>query len=66
MCQRDKDMLWLSDMLDHLRHCQRQLSWTDDTETIEILTDAMLRDLERCRRLCEAMTGQSSLQHSAV
>jgi hypothetical protein len=65
MSQRDRNMLWLSDMLNHLRHCHRQLSWTDEPETIDILTDAMLRDLERCRRLCESMTVPSSLQ-SAV
>jgi len=65
MSQRERNMLWLSDILDHLRHCQRQLRWAEDAETIQILTETMLRDLESCRRLCESMTGRSSLQSVA-
>jgi hypothetical protein len=59
MSQRDRNLLWLSDMVDHLRHCQHQLSWSEDPETIEVLTETMLRDLESCRRLCLALRRSS-------
>ena len=32
MSRRDRDLLWLRDVLDHLRDCHQQLQWTDDDE----------------------------------
>jgi hypothetical protein len=55
MGQRESNLLWLKDMLDHLTACQQQLAWAKDPETIQVLTDTMLRDLESCRRVCEAV-----------
>ena len=43
MSQRDSNLLWLKDVLEHLRSCQRQLDWTQDTGAIHVLTDTMLR-----------------------
>jgi hypothetical protein len=62
MCQRDSNLLWLKDMLAHLSSCQKQLQWAEDSETVHVLTEAMLRDLESCRRLCEKLHKQANLQ----
>ena len=55
MSQREANLLWLKDMLEHLADCQRQLQWSEDKETIQLLTETMLRDLDRCQRLCETL-----------
>jgi hypothetical protein len=64
MSQRDINLLWLKDTLEHLTTCQQQLEWTEDADTIHLLTENMLRDLDCCRRLCEALHRRSSLQHA--
>jgi hypothetical protein len=55
MSQRESNLLWLKDMLEHLSSCQQQLQWTEDPEMISVLTEAMIRDLDSCRRLCEGL-----------
>jgi copper homeostasis protein CutC len=55
MGQRDATVQWLKDTLEHLCNHQQQLEWTVDAETTRVLTEAMIRDLERCQRLCEAL-----------
>lgn len=55
MSQRDSNMLFLKDMLEHLVSCQQQLQWTTDSQAVHVLTEVMLRDLERCNRLCESI-----------
>lgn len=62
MSQRDANLLWLKDMLEHMKSCQRQLEWTEDAETIRVLTDSILRDLDSCRRLCETMQQRMQYQ----
>jgi hypothetical protein len=65
MGQRESNLLWLKDMLEHLTACQQQLEWTEDQETILVLTQTMLRDLESCRRVCEAIQHRTGCQHVA-
>ncbi len=62
MSQRDANLLWLKDTLEHLQACRQQLQWTEDSESIQLLTETMLRDLSRCRRLCDSLRrrGQAS------
>ena len=55
MSKRQSNLLWLKDMLEHLSDCRQQLEWADDGETLRVLTESMLRDLECCRRLCETL-----------
>jgi hypothetical protein len=55
MSQREANMVLLRDLLEHLTECHKQLEWSDDPEMIRLLTEAMLRDLERCRRQCESL-----------
>jgi hypothetical protein len=65
MSQRETSLLWLRDILEHLTVNQQRLEWTTDRETIRVLTETMMRDLERCQRLCEVLH-QRSLQRSNV
>jgi hypothetical protein len=55
MSQRETNVLWLRDLLEHLDECRQQLEWSEDPETVRIVTETMLRDLERCRQVCEKM-----------
>jgi len=55
MSQRESNLQWLKDILDQLHHAHQQLTWAEDDTTRELLTETMLRDLERCRRLCEEL-----------
>ena len=64
MSQRESNLLWLKDMLDHLRACHQQLQWAEDAESVHVITETMLRDLECCRRLCEGLHRRSALQQA--
>jgi hypothetical protein len=60
MSTREANILWLRDILEHLSASQQQLEWTSDPETVRLVTETMLRDLERCQRLCEALRQRSA------
>jgi hypothetical protein len=62
MSQRDANMLWMRDILEHLSSTQQQLEWTEDPEAIRLLTENMIRDLARCQRLCETLRRRSVLE----
>jgi hypothetical protein len=65
MSQRERNLIWLRDTLEHLSSCQQRLEWTEDAEAISVITETMLRDLESCRRLCEALhRRRAGLQHA--
>ena len=66
MCQRESNLLWLKDLLAHLASCQKQLQWAENAEAVDVLTEAMLRDLESCRRLCEKLRRQALSYQTAV
>jgi len=53
MSQRETNVLWLRDLLEHLDECRQQLQWVDDPEVVRILTESRIRDLDRCRQVCE-------------
>jgi hypothetical protein len=55
MTQRESHLLWLKDLLDHLRDCHEQLQWADDPETARLLLESMVGDLDSGKRLCEAL-----------
>ena len=65
MSQRETNLLWLKDMLEHLTACQQQLEWAEDNDTVHLLTETMLRDLECCRRLCETLQRRTQCQQVA-
>lgn len=63
MSPREATLLWLRDTLEALMSHQQRLEWTEDPESIRVLTDTMLGDLERCQRLCQTLH-QRTLQRS--
>ena len=65
MSQRESNLLWLRDQLEHLSANQKRLEWAEDATTVRLLTETMLRDLQRCQRLCEALH-QRSVARQAV
>ena len=65
MSQRESNLLWLRDVLEHLSANQKRLEWAEDATTVRLLTETMLRDLQRCQRLCEALH-QRSVARQAV
>ena len=65
MSQRQTNLLWLKDLLEHLTGCQQQLEWAEDGEAVIVLTESMLNDLERCKRLCEAIRRRAETQSLA-
>jgi hypothetical protein len=66
MSQRETNLLWLKDMLDQMTACQQQLQWAEDPATVDVLTEAMLRDLDCCRRICEAMRRRKAAARQTV
>ncbi len=65
MSQRESNLLWLRDVLEHLSANQKRLEWAEDASTVRLLTETMLRDLQRCQRLCESLH-QRSVARQAV
>jgi hypothetical protein len=65
MSQRDANLLWLKDLLGHLEDCQRQLEWAGDVETVQLLTESMIRDLDSCRRICEGLHHRGQVTSAA-
>ncbi len=65
MSTRETNVRWLRDILEHLLASQQQLEWSADPETTRLVTETMLRDLERCQRLCEDLRQRSSPRQTA-
>jgi hypothetical protein len=65
MSQREANLLWLKDMLEQLTASQQQLEWTQDPETVAVLTETMMRDLDCCRRLCGTLRRRVDVQTAA-
>ena len=61
MSQRERNLIWLRDVLENLRSCQQQLEWAEDPRTVDLVTETMLRDLECCRRLCDGLHQRAGL-----
>jgi hypothetical protein len=65
MSQREANLLWLKDMLEQMTACQQQLEWATDGEAVAVLLQTMIRDLDRCRRLCQELQRRTLLQKAA-
>lgn len=55
MRNRQRTLLWMKDLLDHMSRCHEQLQWAADEPTESFLTESMLVDLSEYRRLCEEL-----------
>lgn len=64
MSDRTNTLLWMRDLIEHMRHCQEQLQWASDGPSESFLTEAMLVDLSECRTLCERLRSKHT-PHSA-
>jgi hypothetical protein len=62
---REATLLWLKDVLQSLHESQRQLEWATDRQAVIVLTEAMLRDLDCCRRLCESLQRRAEAGRAA-
>jgi hypothetical protein len=62
MSKRESNLLWLKDILDHLASCRQQLEWVEDSQSVRLLAETMLRDLECCKRLCETLYRRNAMQ----
>ena len=61
MSQRQSNILWLRDVLEQLSACQEQLAWAEDSKTINLLAERMLRDLERCQQVCNGLRRRAAV-----
>jgi hypothetical protein len=64
MSQRQANLLWLRDMLEHLKSCQRQLEWSKSPETVRVITETMIRELDSCRTVCERFRQKVNVQQA--
>ncbi len=60
MRDRQTSLLWMKDLIEHMKQCHDQLEWSSDAQTEAFLTDAMLADLSECRRICDQFRVRSS------
>lgn len=60
MRDRHSTMLWMKDLIEHMRHCQEQLQWAAEGPSQSFLAEALLADLTECRRLCEELRGRAA------
>ena len=56
---RRAKFLWMKEILEHLDECHRQWQHADD-QTERYLAEAMKRDMEELRGLCDSLRGESS------
>jgi len=65
MSQRESILLWLKDILEQLATRRQELEWARDGETMVVLTQSMIRDLDRCRQLCGELQRRAQSQRAA-
>ncbi len=61
MNQRENNLIWLKDMLEHLSDSREQLEWAQEGPALRMISESMLRDLDCCRRLCESLRHRGRL-----
>ena len=57
-------ILWLKDLLEQLHKTQQHLQWSRNPDTIQVLTEAMVRDLESCQRICEEINRRARVRQT--
>jgi hypothetical protein len=66
MSQRESQLLWLKDVIGHLRESQEQLEWTDDPESARLLLERMMQDLECSKRLCAELRMRTPIRLASL
>jgi hypothetical protein len=59
MMDRQTTLLWMKDLIEHMRECHDRLQWTSDGPAEAFLTEALVVDLTECRRLCDELRTKS-------
>ncbi len=62
MSQREANLRYLRDMIDHLQSCQRQLEWSKSPEAVRVIAETMIRELDCCRRMCDGIRQKVSVR----
>jgi hypothetical protein len=62
MTQRESHLLWLKDIVEHLRESCAQLEWTEDPQTARLQIDEMIGDLECGKKICEQIKARAPLR----
>lgn len=57
--ERHKRFLWMTDLLEHLRSCTEGWQTSAGRHGEGVWADAMCRDLEELRRLCDQLRGDA-------
>jgi hypothetical protein len=65
MSDRHHTLLWMKDLIEHMKSCQEQLQWASDGPSESFLTEALLVDLTECRTLCERLRSGRSPRPSS-
>lgn len=66
MSQRESRLLWLKDVIEHLRESHEQLEWTDDPESTSLLLDRMIQDLECGKRICAELRMRTPIRSAML
>ena len=56
---RHSKLLWMKEVLEHLDDCHRQWQFAEDAAAGRYLAEAVERDLDELRRLCESLKKES-------
>ncbi len=59
--ERRSTFLWMKDLVDHLRNCTDQWQTSAGRHGEGVWADAMRRDLDELRRLCDGLRGDALL-----
>jgi hypothetical protein len=64
MSRREANLRYLRDMLEHLKSCERQLEWSKNPETVRLITETMIRELDCCRKVCDGFRQKVSVRQA--
>jgi len=59
MRNRQRTLLWMKDLIEHMTACQEQLHYAAEGPAETFLADALMADLTEFRHLCEQIRSRS-------
>ena len=63
---KNKTLLWMKDLLDHMHQCHEQLQWAGDNATEAFLANSLMVDLTECQKLCDQLKSRSRQNPSSL
>ena len=55
MRDRQTTLIWMKDLIEHMRECHEQLQWAGEGAAGSFLADTLIADLAECRKLCDRL-----------